>query len=118
MHLVSAGVADFETIDRSFRNSIGLWATLCGPFRWIDLTGGPALYSQAMQPVLPVLNNAVQSPQWLEEMRANGARGIANGEGFFSYAPAEAQAWEERYRRHSWTIKRLVDEVRPMKEET
>lgn len=116
MHLVSEGVADFETVDRSFRNSIGLWATLCGPFRWMDLTGGPALYGQSMQPVLPTLNSARETPQWFEEMRRNSARGIANGEGFFNYTPIEAKDWEERYRKHAWAIKQLVDEARPMKE--
>jgi hypothetical protein len=34
VHLLETGVADVETIDRSFRNACGLWASLCGPFRW------------------------------------------------------------------------------------
>ena len=41
-HLVELGVADLETVDRSFRNDIGWWATIAGPFRWMDLTGIPA----------------------------------------------------------------------------
>ncbi len=39
LNLVETGVADIEMIDRSFRNDIGWWATICGPFRWMDLTG-------------------------------------------------------------------------------
>jgi len=58
LSLLEAGVADAETIDRSVRNALGLWATVCGPFRWIDLTGGPELYAKAMQHVLPTLNNS------------------------------------------------------------
>ena len=30
--LLENGVADVETIDRSFRNDIGFWATIAGPF--------------------------------------------------------------------------------------
>lgn len=48
VNLLELGVGDVETIDRAFRNACGLWATLCGPFRWIDITGGPALYAKAM----------------------------------------------------------------------
>lgn len=118
MHLVSAGIADAETVDRSFRNSIGLWATLCGPFRWIDLTGGPALYAKAMEPVLPMLNDDRRLPSWFERLRAENAQGIANGQGVFHYAPEEAKAWEEQYRLHAWKIKNIVDDIRPLKELT
>jgi 3-hydroxybutyryl-CoA dehydrogenase len=41
-HLVESGVADLEAVDRSFHNDIGWWATIAGPFRWMDLTGIPA----------------------------------------------------------------------------
>ena len=47
-YLLERGVADVETIDGAFRNACGLWATFCGPFRWIDITGGPALYAKVM----------------------------------------------------------------------
>jgi 3-hydroxybutyryl-CoA dehydrogenase len=40
LSLVESGVASVEDVDRSMRNALGLWATICGPFRWIDLTGG------------------------------------------------------------------------------
>ena len=43
LNVLEMGVADAETIDRSVRNALGLWATMCGPFRWMDLSGGPAL---------------------------------------------------------------------------
>lgn len=51
-YLVEAGVADIATIDRSFRNDIGWWAALAGPFRWMDLTGIPA-YAAVMDGLLP-----------------------------------------------------------------
>ena len=48
LHLLESGVADVETIDRSFRNDMGFWATIAGPFRWMDLTGIPA-YASVMK---------------------------------------------------------------------
>lgn len=63
LHVLEMGVADVETIDRSVRNALGLWATLCGPFRWMDLTGGPALYGKAIEGVLPTLCNAAECPK-------------------------------------------------------
>jgi 3-hydroxybutyryl-CoA dehydrogenase len=114
LHLLEAGVADAETIDRSMRNALGLWATLCGPFRWMDLTGGPELYAKAMAPVLPTLSKADQLPAQLRKLVDSGARGIANGRGFFNYTPQEAQEWEDLYRRHAWRVTRLQNEYFPM----
>jgi 3-hydroxybutyryl-CoA dehydrogenase len=114
LHLIESGVADAETIDRSFRNSIGLWATLCGPFRWMDLTGGPALYAKAMAPVLPSLSCEMAIPQPLAALAREDALGVINGRGFFNYLPEEATDWEESFRRHAWAVRRLIDEGRPL----
>ena len=59
---LQSGVADAATIDRAFRNACGIWASLCGPLRWIDITGGPALYARAMQGVLPTLSKTTEIP--------------------------------------------------------
>lgn len=114
LHLVETGVADVETIDRSLRNTLGLWAASCGPFRWIDLTGGPALYGAAMQRVLPSLRNDATLPAPLAELVGQDARGITNGRGFYDYTPAETQLWEERQRRHAWNVKDWLDTEFPL----
>lgn len=114
LHLVESGVADAETIDRSFRNSVGLWATLCGPLRWIDLTGGPARYAKAMAPVLPTLSREEAVPQPLAALAREQAQGVINGRGFYEYTSEEAVGWEELFRRHAWAVQRLVDEERPL----
>ena len=113
LNLLEAGVADVETIDRSVRNALGLWATLCGPFRWIDLTGGPELYMKAMQPVLPTLSRAEEASGRMRELADSGARGIINGRGFYNYTPEEARRWEELYRRHAWRVAQLQNEYFP-----
>ena len=109
------GVADADTIDRAVRNALGLWATLCGPLRWMDLTGGPELYAKAMQGVLPTLCNADTLSPLLQQLAASGAQGIRNGRGFFNYTPGEAQRWEELYRQHAWRVTEMQNEYFPPK---
>lgn len=113
-NLLAMGVADAETIDTSFRNSVGLWASVCGPFRWIDLTGGPALYGRAMSGVLPTLSNATEVPEPLASMMQAGAGGVRDGHGFFEYTPEQAAEWEEIYRTHVWRVRAAVDETFPL----
>jgi 3-hydroxybutyryl-CoA dehydrogenase len=114
-HLLGTGVADADTIDRAVRNALGLWATLCGPLRWMDLTGGPELYAKAMQGVLPTLCNADTLSPLLQQLAASGAQGIRNGRGFFNYTPGEAQRWEELYRQHAWRVTEMQNEYFPPK---
>jgi 3-hydroxybutyryl-CoA dehydrogenase len=115
-HLLETGVADAETIDVALRNTLGLWATLCGPLRWIDLTGGPQLYAQAMQRVLPTLSNATDLPPALQALAASGARGIVNGRGFFDYTPEEARQWRARHERHAARASAIIDEYYPLRD--
>lgn len=116
LSLLDSGVADAETIDRSVRNALGLWATVCGPLRWIDLTGGPELYAKAVQHVLPTLNNSTELPPVLKKLADTGARGIVNGRGFYNYTPEEARRWEELYRRHAWRVAQMQNEYFPVKD--
>lgn len=117
LSLIESGVADAATIDRSMRNALGLWATLCGPFRWIDLTGGPEVYARAMKPVWPTLSKADQLPAVLQALADSGARGTANGRGFFTYTPEEARHWDELYRRHAWRVAQIQNEHFPLEED-
>jgi 3-hydroxybutyryl-CoA dehydrogenase len=117
LHLLETGVADADAIDRAVRNALGLWATICGPFRWIDLTGGPELYAKAMKGVLPTLSKADDLPPVIQKLADDGARGVANGRGFFNYTPEEARRWQELYRQHAWRVARMQNEYFPLEEE-
>ncbi len=98
LHLLDTGVADAETIDRAVRNALGLWATVCGPFRWMDITGGPAAYARGMKPVLPTLCNAtVPSPTMRRER-------------FHECSEEEAKRWEELYQRHAQRVTEMQRE--------
>jgi 3-hydroxybutyryl-CoA dehydrogenase len=104
VHLVETGVADVETVDRAFRNAFGLWAPICGPFRWMDITGGAALYATAMEGVLPDLRNSPELPPLLRQMKEAGVQGIKDGRGFYEYRDGDAQHWERRRHRQAWTL--------------
>ena len=114
VHLLESGVGDAETIDRTFRNAFGLWAALCGPLRWMDISGGPALYATAMRGVFPTLNNATEVPETMRELQSNDARGTLNGRGFYEYGPGDRERWENLFREHAWHVRRFQDEYLPL----
>jgi len=107
-HIVESGIADVETVDRSFRNDIGYWATIAGPFRWMDLTGIPA-YATVMESLLPQLSNAREVPRLMRETVARGAEGTGNADGFYPYTKASARRWEKAWVDFTYEIRRLSD---------
>ena len=113
-NLLQLGIADAETIDKAFRNSVGLWATVCGPLRWIDITGGPALYGKAMSGVLPTLSNATEVPEPLLSLMNEGATGTGSGQGFFPYTPEQTKEWEDIYRKQVWRVRDIHEETFPL----
>jgi 3-hydroxybutyryl-CoA dehydrogenase len=108
IHLVESGVADLATVDRSFRNDLGFWATLAGPFRWMDLTGIGA-YATVMAGLFPKLANTRRLPAMMRRIVARGALGIANARGFYRYTPALAKRWEKAWVDFTFDIRRLVE---------
>ena len=108
LHLVEAGVADVETVDRSFRNDIGWWALLAGPFRWMDLTGIPA-YQVVMEGLLPKLCNDKKVSRVMRDTVARGAQGIANAKGFYPYTKASAKRWEKNWIDFTYDVRKLAD---------
>ena len=106
-YLADLGVADVATIDRSFRNDVGWWATLAGPFRWMDLTGIEA-YGLVMEGLLPELSNRKELPEIMRRMREQSAQGTANRKGFYPYTKDTAAAWEEAWVDFTYDIRKLV----------
>jgi len=106
-YLADIGVADVAMIDRSFRNDVGWWATLAGPFRWMDLTGIHS-YAAVMEDLLPELANTKQLPRIMRKMRARGAHGISNQKGFYEYNKETAAAWQEAWVDFTYDIRKLV----------
>lgn len=107
-HLVESGIADVETVDRSFRNDMGWWALLAGPFRWMDLTGIPS-YALVMQDLLPELSTAKEVPALMRSVVESGGKGIANARGFYPYTPRSARQWEKRWVDFTYEMRGLAD---------
>jgi 3-hydroxybutyryl-CoA dehydrogenase len=118
MNIMQSGVADAATIDTAMRNAFGLWASVCGPLRWIDITGGPALYAKAMAHVVPSLSALPHVPAPIQKLADEGACGITNGKGFYNYTEEEARHWEELYRKHAWRVTKMQNEYFPLKQTT
>ena len=101
LHLVETGVADIEMIDRSFRNDIGWWATICGPFRWMDLTGLPT-YAKVMEGLFPDLSNSANVPGLMREK-------AERGEKFYDYPQGREKEWEKIWTDFSYDIREITD---------
>jgi 3-hydroxybutyryl-CoA dehydrogenase len=106
-YLVESGHATVEDVDRACRNNAGYWMTLCGVFRWMDLTGVQA-YHTVMKDLLPTLNNSTEIPKLIDDIVKAGGRGISNAHGFHSYTAEEAKLWEETYQDFAYEIRRLA----------
>ncbi len=100
MHLVEIGVADIETVDRSFRNDIGWWAALCGPFRWMDLTGLP-IYAKVMDGLFPELCNGDKAPELIKEKVASKSK-------FYDYPGDEEKEWESIWTDFTLDLSELI----------
>lgn len=107
-HLLESGVADVETIDRSFRNDMGYWATFAGPFRFLDLTGVEA-YLRVAEGLFAELSDDKAPPSWLREMVERGALGVESGEGFYKYTQDDAARWHRDWQRFTWDVRKLAD---------
>jgi len=108
--LLENGVADVETIDIAFRNTISIWANIAGPFRWMDLTGIPA-YAAVMERLWPKLSRQTQVPKLMRELVEGGAKGISNGRGFYKYTPRQARQWEKRLTENVWKVRELLEQI-------
>ncbi len=107
-YLLESGVADMQTIDDSFRNDIGWWAALAGPFRWMDLTGIPA-YAAVMEGLLPQLANTKSVPRAMRETVSSGARGVSNRRGFYRYTRKSAGEWDRAWTDFTYEMRALVE---------
>jgi 3-hydroxybutyryl-CoA dehydrogenase len=108
--LLENGVADVATIDRAFVNALSVWANVAGPFRWMDLTGVPA-YAAVMKRLFPQLSCSTEVPKAIRNIIDRGGRGIADGDGFYRYTPAEAERWERVLRENVWRVRAMQDEL-------
>jgi len=106
-HLVEAGIATIEDVDRSLRNDVGWWITFAGPFRYMDLMGCAAYYRVAKD-LLPELSTNPGIPALMRQVVESGGQGISNGRGYYQYTPAQAKRWEKLFLKFNYDIRRLA----------
>lgn len=106
-HLLESGVADAETIDRAFRNTLGWWSLYTGPFRNMDLTG-IASHISVIRDLWPELSNATEVSATLRRMAAEGRteRGVTDR--FYQYTPGELEGWRREWDVFTWEIRELA----------
>jgi 3-hydroxybutyryl-CoA dehydrogenase len=112
--LLENGVADVETIDRSFRNAICVFANIAGPFRWMDLTGVPP-YAAVMKRLFPQLSTSTELPETMRKLVESGGKGISNGRGFYQYTPEEAARWERVLIENVWRVRDMQRDLEQVK---
>ncbi|HTL27663.1 MAG TPA: 3-hydroxyacyl-CoA dehydrogenase NAD-binding domain-containing protein [Tepidisphaeraceae bacterium] len=114
IYLLESGVGDVATIDRAFQHVIGLYATIAGPFRWMDLTGLPA-YAAVMERLFPKLANTTEVPETMKKLMADGAKGATSGHGFYDYTPEEAKRWQALLEENVWRVRETLNDLFPEK---
>jgi 3-hydroxybutyryl-CoA dehydrogenase len=52
-------------------------------------------------------------PKAIREVVERGGVGVANGDGFYQYTPAEAERWERVLRENVWRVRAMQEELLP-----
>ena len=108
--LLENGVADVETIDRSIRNARSVWANIAGPFRWMDMSG-LAGYAAVMERLFPKLSCETSVPKVMRDLIDSGAKGMANGRGFYEYTPDEVERWRKLLIENVWRVREMTSDL-------
>ncbi len=86
LHVVAAGYADFEDIDRAWMLSFSVPR---GPFGRMDEIGLDVIHHIELQYYLESGDESDKPPNFLEEFLTEGRLGVKSGKGFYSYPNPE-----------------------------
>lgn len=86
LHLVEAGVLSPEDVDRTLKNGVGFRYPWLGPLETVDL-GGLDVFHTIAQYLFKELSTMQTSPDFFDQLAADGKYGIKTGEGFYQYGP-------------------------------
>ena len=110
LHLIETGVASAADVDATIRHGLGLRWALFGPLQIADL-GGLDVFDAIAGYLFRELSNTSEVSPILHELVAEGRLGVKSGDGFYAYAPEQAQALA------AWRDEALVALLR-LKEQT
>ncbi len=106
-YVLEQGIADAETIDRSFRTTFGWWSLMTGPFRNLDLTGID-LAERVFKDLIPTLSNSKKVPLTLLNMMKAGRGKLGTRHGFYHYTPKEIAHWKKELDEFTWDIRAVA----------
>jgi 3-hydroxybutyryl-CoA dehydrogenase len=86
LHVVAAGYADFEDIDRAWMLSFSVPR---GPFGRMDEIGLDVIHHIEIQYYLDSGDESDKPPKFLEKFLAEGRLGVKSGKGFYTYPNPE-----------------------------
>lgn len=84
LYLVQQGIVSAEDVDRTLKNGVGFRYPWLGPLETADL-GGLDVFHSVAQYLLPNLSTMESTPDFFDELVAEGDLGIKTGKGFYDY---------------------------------
>jgi 3-hydroxybutyryl-CoA dehydrogenase len=111
LYLVESGVLSPEDVDRTLKSGVGFRYPWLGPLETVDL-GGLDVFHTISQYLFKELSTMQTTPEFFDQLAADGKYGIKTGEGFYKY---EAGARDEILRKRDLYFIRqlkLLREVR------
>lgn len=95
MHLLEAGVASADDINRAIRDGYATRTAVIGPFETIDVNGLDLIQTVAGN-LFPELSNATEPSDLFDEYLEQGRTGISAGQGFYEYDQTPEEKLAER----------------------
>lgn len=108
MHIVEAGIASLEDVDRAVRDGYALRTATVGPFETVDLSGLD-LFRSIADELYPDLCTADEPAELFDERIEAGRNGVADGAGFYEYDVSLAEAVRNRDERIAAIRRALSD---------
>ncbi len=90
MHIVEAGIADMEDVDKVLKYGLGMRYACLGPFEVADL-GGLDTFYRISSYLFRDLSDAKEVPAMLKKRMEEGAFGVKAGKGFYDYSGGRAE---------------------------
>src|SRR5690606_15688438 len=107
--LIEKGYVGVEDIDRACRNDAGYYLPFSGHFRYMDLMG-TYLYGVVMKELNPELSKESHVPAFFTDLIQQGAEGMENNKGFYTYSEEEKQQLTLSFKKFSYEMKYLISE--------
>lgn len=94
--LVEEGHTTLADADKAFRYDVGSWVTVMGIFERMGIEGRVGRLG-ALRRLFPQLSNREDVPKVLQQLVEQGAKGVHNLHGLYSYTAASAAQWEAAF---------------------